>query len=116
MLDRQFSDSIAGRLRADVHLSQRWRLMLGLGAEKGPTPSRTMEPGFGEGNSLEAAVGARVHVTHRVTLSASFYFHYFFPWTVTDSTQEPGTNGTYRDQREYLVVDLEVHEWRPFAN
>jgi long-chain fatty acid transport protein len=115
VMPRNFSDAIAGRVRADVTLAERWTLLVGLGAEKGPTPSSTMEPGFGEGNSLEAAVGARVQLSHRVTLSASFYFHYFFPWTVSDSIQQPPTNGTYRDQREYLVVDLEVHEWRPFG-
>src|SRR5205823_1969263 len=116
VIPRQFGDSFAGRLRADVHLGARWRIMLGLGAELGPTPSRTMEPGFGEGTSVEAAAGAMVAATHRVDLSLSAYFHWFAPWTVTDSIQEPTTNGTYRDQRLYLVLDEEVHSWRPFAN
>ena len=34
------------------------------------------------------------------------------PFTVIDSVQRPTTNGTYRDQRECLIVDVEVHPWR----
>ncbi len=112
VIDREFSDTVAGRLRADVRLGDRWKLMFGIGAEKGPTPTRTMEPGFGEGNSLEAGAGAMVALSHHVDLSATFFFHYFIPLTVTDSIQQPPTNGTYTDQRQYVVVSLEVHGWQ----
>ncbi len=110
---RNSGDMFAGRLRADARVSDRWRVMLGVGGEKGPTPTSTMEPGFGEGSNFEVGAGASFALTHYVDLSATFMFHYFLPVTVTDSIQRPTTNGTYRDQREYLIVDLEVHGWRP---
>ena len=56
--------------------------------------------------------GALVALSHHVDLSATFLFQYFLPFTVGNSVQQPTTNGTYRDQREFLVVDLEVHGWR----
>ena len=27
---------------------------------------------------------------------------------------QPTTNGTYEDQREWLTLDVEVHQWRPW--
>jgi hypothetical protein len=112
-IPRDSGDMLAGRLRADARVSGRWQLMFEVGLEKGPTPARTLEPGFGEGSSVQAGVGARVGLTHYVDLSASFLFHYFFPVTVGNSAQRPTANGTYADQRQYLIVDLEVHAWRP---
>jgi hypothetical protein len=87
-------------------------VMLGVGGEKGPTPARTLEPGFGEGDNVEFGAGARVALSGLVDLGASFIFHYFPSRTVYDSVQQPTTNGTYTDQREYLLLDLEVHEWK----
>jgi long-chain fatty acid transport protein len=111
-IPRNMSDVIAARLRADAQVSPRWRLMLGVGGEKSGTPSSTMEPGFGEASSIEVGVGALVALSHHVDLSATFQYQYFLPFVVNDSVQQPTTNGTYTDQREYLIVDLEVHGWR----
>jgi long-subunit fatty acid transport protein len=115
VIPRNYHDMVGGKLRADARLDARWSVMLGLGLERGPTPHSTMEPGFGESSSVEAGAGARYALTHRVDLSATFLFQYFLPFTVDNSVQKPTTNGTYRDQREILVVDVEVHGWRPFV-
>jgi long-subunit fatty acid transport protein len=112
VMPRNFHDMIAGRVRAEARLSDRWRVMLGVGAERGPTPSSTMEPGFGENSNIDVGAGARVALSHHVDLSATFIYQYFLPFTVENSVQQPTTNGTYRDQRECLIVDLEVHGWR----
>jgi hypothetical protein len=111
-MPRDFHDLVAGRVRAEARVSPRWRVLAGIGAERGPTPSRTMEPGFGEASNFEVAGGARVAISHRVDLAATFLYQYFLPFTVDDSVQKPTTNGTYRDQREIVLVDLEVHGWR----
>ena len=115
VIPRNFHDMIGGKLRAEARLDARWSLMLGVGLERGPTPHGTMEPGFGESSSVEVGAGARLSVTHRIDLSASFLFQYFLPFSVDNSVQRPTTNGTYRDQREILVVDMEVHGWRPLV-
>jgi long-subunit fatty acid transport protein len=112
VIPRNYADDVAVRVRGDLRIGARFSVSAGLGFERGPTPSSTMEPGFGEGDSVEAAAGARVRLTHRVDLAASFFFVYYPPWTVAGSAQRPTTNGTYTDQRELLLVDLEVHEWR----
>jgi long-subunit fatty acid transport protein len=115
VIPRNYHDTIGGKLRAEAQLDARWLVMLGAGVERGPTPHSTMEPGFGESSSIEVGAGARVALTHRIDLSASFVFQYFLPFTVENSVQKPTTNGTYQDQREILVVDVEVHGWRPFV-
>jgi long-subunit fatty acid transport protein len=112
VMPRNFHDLVAGRVRAEARVSPRWHVLAGIGAERGPTPSSTMEPGFGEASNFEVAGGARVAVSHRVDLAATFLYQYFLPFTVDDSVQKPTTNGTYRDQREIVLVDLEVHGWR----
>jgi long-subunit fatty acid transport protein len=112
VIPRNYHDLVAGRLRAEARVSPRWRVLAGVGAERGPTPSSTMEPGFGEASNIDVGAGARVALTHRVDLAASFIYQYFLPLTVENSAQKPTTNGTYRDQREILLVDLEVHGWR----
>jgi long-chain fatty acid transport protein len=113
VIARRSADMYSGHLRADARINDRWVVMLGLGGEKSPTPSQTMEPGFGENDNLDVGAGARVALSHHVDLSATFLFQYFLPFTVTDSIQQPLTNGTYTDQRELVIVDLEVHGWRP---
>jgi len=112
VVPRSFHDLVAGRVRADARISPRWRVMLGVGAERGPTPASTMEPGFGESSNIEVGAGASVALGHRVDLSATLLYKWYLPLTVDNSAQRPTTNGTYRDQRETLVVDLEVHGWR----
>ncbi len=112
VMPRNFHDMLAGRLRADARIAERWRLMLGVGGERGPTPASTMEPGFGESSNLEVGAGALFALTRRVDLSATFLYQYFLPFTVGNSVQQPTTNGTYRDQRECFIVDVEVHGWR----
>lgn len=114
VIPRDMRDLYAVRLRADVDLGARWRLLLGAGFERGPTPAHTMEPGFGEHHDVELGAGARVALTHRIDLSATFLYQYFVPFEVADSVQQPSTNGTYQDQRELLILDMEVHGWRAF--
>ncbi|HEY2748699.1 MAG TPA: outer membrane protein transport protein [Polyangia bacterium] len=111
-IPRDFHDLVAGRVRAEAQVSPRWRVLLGVGAERGPTPSRTMEPGFGENSNLDVGAGAIVALSHHVDLSATFVYQYYLPFVVTNSVQQPTTNGTYNDMREILIVDVEVHGWR----
>jgi long-chain fatty acid transport protein len=113
VIPRSSRDMLAARLRADARVNDRWRLMLGLGVERGPTPASAMEPGFGERSNVEVGAGAIFALSHHVDLSATFLFQYFMPVTVENSIQRPTANGTYRDQREVLLVDVEVHGWRP---
>jgi hypothetical protein len=112
VMPRNFHDLVAARLRAEARVGARWRLMLGVGGERGPTPASTMEPGFGENSNLEVGAGATVAVSHRIDLGATFVYQYFLPFSVGNSVQQPTSNGTYRDQRECLIVDVEVHGWR----
>ncbi len=111
-IPRNAHDLFAGRVRAEAQLSPRWRVLLGVGAERGPTPASTMEPGFGENSNVDVGAGAIVALSHRVDLSATFVYQYYLPFVVTNSIQQPTTNGTYNDMREILIVDLEVHGWR----
>ena len=112
VVERDYGDGVAGRLRADVQLTDRVRLLGSIGVEKSPTPTRTLEPGFGESDSVELGAGAQVALSGFVDLTASFVYQYFLPRTVTDSVQQPLENGAYTEQREYLLVNLEVHAWR----
>src|SRR6185312_15098012 len=59
-----------------------------------------------------ASCSASVAISHHVDLSATFAYQYFLPFNVTNSVQQPTTNGTYNDMREILLVDVEVHGWR----
>jgi long-subunit fatty acid transport protein len=111
-IPRDFHDMFAARVRAEAQVSPRWRVLLGVGGERGPTPSTTMDPGFGENSNVEVGAGAIVAVSHHVDLSATFAYQYFLPFVVKDSVQQPTTNGTYLDMREIFIVDLEVHGWR----
>jgi hypothetical protein len=112
VIPRNYHDLFAGRVRAEARVTPRWRVLAGIGVERSPTPSSTMEPGFGENTNLDVGAGALVAIGHHVDLSATFIYHWFAPFTVVDSVQQPTTNGTYRDQREIVIVDLEVHGWR----
>jgi hypothetical protein len=112
LITRRSSDVYAGHLRADFQLHPRWRLMLSFGGENGATPSSTMEPGFGENHNLTAGIGALVALSHYVDLSATFMYQHFLTYRVFDSIQQPLTNGTYTDNREFVLIHLEVHEWR----
>ena len=58
VIPRELADMLAARLRAEARVTLRWRLMLGIGVERGPTPSSTMEPGFGESSNVEVGAGA----------------------------------------------------------
>jgi long-chain fatty acid transport protein len=111
IVERDFGDDYAGRLRADAWLHPRLKISLGGTIEKGPTPLKTMEPGFGETNSFQVEAGAKLQISHHVDLVASFTFQYFPTVVVANSVQQPTTNGTYNDQREFFVVDLEFHGW-----
>jgi long-chain fatty acid transport protein len=111
-IPRRMGDVFGAKLRADAQVSPRWKVMLGFGGEQTGTPSSTMEPGFGENSSIEVGAGAQVALTHYVDLSATFAYQYFFPFQVNNSIQQPPTNGRYTDNRQYLIMDLEVHGWR----
>lgn len=111
-IERRFGDSVAGRLRADIWPSSALRLMLGAGYLRGPTPTRTHEPGLAEGDSVELGAGLHADLTPQVRLAASLFFHRFFDREITDSIQEPTQNGRYADRRLYFCLDLEILAWR----
>lgn len=107
-IKREFDDTIALRLRADLRLSPRVLVSAGAGYESAPTPSRNFEPGFAEGASLEGGVGAAIDVHENLRVVTSFVVQRFLDTTVTDSQQKPTQNGTYVDLREFVTVDLEL--------
>jgi hypothetical protein len=112
---RNFVDSVAGRVRADVLVHDRVQVQAGLGFERGATPASTHEPGLGENHNLEVGVGVVAALSHRVDLTSALIVQYFLPRTVTDSVQRPSENGRYTDTREFFTLHLEVHGWRPFV-
>ncbi len=108
IIERDFQDTLAAKVRFDFIVSDRWVLQLGGGYETGATPPQTHEPGLAEGDSWHAAAGFTVDLTEQLKLTASYWWHQFHEVEVTDSIQEPTVNGTYTDRRQYVTVDLEV--------
>ncbi len=107
-IERQFDDTLAARLKVDIHgLIWNTVVHLGGGYETGATPTRTHEPGLAESDNFELGLGASIALPYDVGLSISYIFQQFDDVTVTDSIQKPTTNGTYTDRRQYLTVDLE---------
>jgi len=108
-IERAFSDAYTGKLRGDIVLTDALTLLVGGGFERGPTPTKTHEPGLAEGDNWEAGAGLRARLSERISLTSSFFWHHFPERTVRDSIQQPSVNGVYTDHRRYLTLDLEVH-------
>ena len=105
---REFDDTVALRVRADLRVHPRLLASAGAGYESAPTPSRNFEPGFAESGSVEGGVGATLELHENLRLVASFAIQRLFDRTVTDSQQKPTQNGRYEDLREFVTLDLEV--------
>jgi long-subunit fatty acid transport protein len=106
--ERDFHDSVAGRLRVDWKPKSWLWLIGGAGYEYGPTPNKNYEPGLAEGDSIELGAGAYFDLRPGVRLGASYIWNYLLPHTVTDSVMKPTSNGRYTDQRHYILIDLEI--------
>jgi long-chain fatty acid transport protein len=113
LIPRDYGDGYAGRLRGDLRVNERLMLGAGVGYEITPTPTRTMEPGFGEANSLELSAAGRYRLSDHVSLGLTAFFTHFFQLKVKDSITRPTMNGTYREERESFLFDVEVRGWTP---
>ncbi len=107
-IERDFNDTLAARLRADVRLHPRLVASAGAGYESAATPSRNFEPGFAEAASIEGGLGAAIDVHDNLRVVSSFIVQRLFDTTITDSQQKPTQNGRYVDLREFVTVDLEL--------
>lgn len=107
-IERNFDDTLAGRVRGDFMVSERVVLHGGFEYETGATPTNTHEPGLAESDNWQLGVGATIELTKRLDLTTHFIWHQYADVEVLDSIQAPTMNGFYTDQRQYLTVDLEV--------
>lgn len=107
-IERDFENTLAGRVRGDFLISERVQLHLGFEFETGATPTKTHEPGLAESDNWQAGIGATIELTKHLDLTTHFIWHQYADVEVLDSIQEPTMNGYYTDQRQYLTVDLEV--------
>lgn len=107
-IERNFDDTLAGRIRGDFMVSEILDLHAGFEYETGATPTNTHEPGLAESDSWQIGVGASIDLSDSLMLTTSFIWHQFSDVEVLDSIQAPTMNGYYTDQRQYLTVDLEI--------
>ncbi len=106
LLERNFRDTNAYRLRLDYSISERVQLNTGLSYEEGATPEEYHEPGLAEHDQLELGVGITLPLTDSLSLNSSFFYQYFFDRRVSNSRQSPSTDGDYTDQRQYMTFNL----------
>ena len=107
-IERNFEDTLAGRVRGDFMVSEVLDLHAGFEYETGATPTNTHEPGLAESDNWQLGVGASVDLSDSLLLTASFIWNQYIDVEVLDSIQAPTMNGYYTDQRQYLTVDLEI--------
>ena len=107
VIEREFEDTLAVHLRADVKLTA-LTLHLGGGYETGATPEKTHEPGLAESDNWQLGAGVSFGLSEHVGVTLGYIFHQFLDVTVDNSIQQPRMNGRYTDQRHYATVDLEV--------
>ena len=105
---RDFSDIYAFKTVLDWQVDPSVVMHLGAQFETGATPVRTFEPGLAESDNVEGILGIGIQLTKTLTFSTSYTWQQYADVTVTESVQEPPTNGTYTDRRQYLTMDLEV--------
>jgi hypothetical protein len=106
LLERNFQDTNAYRLRLDYTVSDKLMINTGISYEDGVTLEEYHEPGLAEAEQIEVGLGAQFPLTDRLSLNASFFYQYFFDRTITNSKQSPTTNGEYTDHRQYLTLNL----------
>jgi opacity protein-like surface antigen len=107
-IERNFEDTLAGRIRGDFMVSESVDLHAGFEYETGATPTNTHEPGLAESDNWQLGVGISVDLSESLMLTSSFIWHQYADVEVLDSIQAPTMNGYYTDQRQYLTVDLEI--------
>jgi long-subunit fatty acid transport protein len=106
LLERNFQDTNAYRLRLDYTFSNAVMLNTGLSYEEGVTPEEYHEPGLAEHDQVEVGVGVSFPVTKALSLNSTFFYQYFFDRRVSTSLQSPTTNGDYTDHRQYITFNL----------
>lgn len=107
-IERNFEDTLAGRVRGDFMVSETVDVHAGFEYETGATPTNTHEPGLAESDNWQLGIGVSVDLTESLLLTSSFIWHQYADVEVLDSIQAPTMNGYYTDQRQYLTVDLEI--------
>lgn len=106
LLERNFKDTNAYRLRLDYKLSDKVQLNTGMSYEEGVTPEEYHEPGLAEHDQVEFGLGLVFPITESLSLNTSFFYQHFFDRRVSNSAQSPHTNGDYTDHRQYLNFNL----------
>lgn len=106
LLERNFTDSNAYRLRFDQVIHTALRVHLGISYEEGVTPEAYHEPGLAEHDQIEGGLGLTYVISDTLELHSSFMWQHFFNREVDESAQKPSTNGIYTDQRQYLATQL----------
>lgn len=108
VIERDFEDTLAAKLRLDFLVDPRWIVHVGAGYETGATPARTHEPGLAESDSWQVGAGFTVDLSESLRLSSSYILQQFLDVDVDDSLQKPSVNGHYTDRRQYVTLDLEI--------
>ena len=107
LLERNFKDTNAYRLRLDYDLTDKVQLNTGISYEEGVTPQEYHEPGLAEADQVEVGVGLTFPLTTSLSLHTTFFYQHFFDQTINNSKQSPTTNGDYTDHRQYLTLNLQ---------
>ena len=106
LLERQFNDTNAYRVRFDYRAHDALQLHTGISFEEGATSEAYHEPGLAEHDQVEGGVGLTYVISDRLEVHASFMWQHFFDREVNESAQKPSTNGSYTDNRQYLATQL----------
>jgi long-subunit fatty acid transport protein len=109
VLERNFKDSHAYRLRFDYAFKAGLIAHAGISYEEGVTPEAYHEPGLAEHDQLEGGLGVTCPLGDSLSLHSTFFYQHFFDRRVARSAQKPTTNGHYTDHRQYLTLNL---RWR----
>jgi hypothetical protein len=106
ILERHFKDTMAYRTRADWSVAEALTIHFGGSFEEGATPDEYHEPGLSEYDHVQGGVGVTWALSSSLSLHSSLIWQHFFDRVVTTSAQKPSTNGTYKDDRQYLATNL----------
>ena len=106
ILQRNFEDTNAYRLRFDYAFQEGFIAHIGLSYEEGVTIEEYHEPGLAEHDQVEAGIGLTAPLSENLSLNSTFFYQHFFDRKISNSEQQPAMNGEYTDRRQYLSLNL----------
>ena len=107
VLDRQFNDIQAYRIRLDWAYSPTLSFHTGMSYEEAATPIEYHEAGLAENDQIEGGIGVTWAFSPSFSIHSTFFWQHFMDRKVTQSLQKPETNGFYTDQRQYLLFNFD---------